>query len=170
MGYVHDADAILHIPPTAMHFVTGTWSDVAAAVTDTIGKRKTAADETATVTISIPAIASKKELKGAYIKSLDIWFDVATAALDALSAAVNLVTMGADGAAPTVAAQTFTYDSGHDSAAERIDVDEHKMTLTITTPFWLDDAEQLLVQLSVNAAATSVFTIRGAQANFTFRM
>jgi hypothetical protein len=38
-----------------------------------------------------------------------------------------------------IASQTFTYDTGHDATGERVDVDEHKMMLTITTPFWIDN-------------------------------
>ena len=170
MGYVHDSQIAFHIPPTACHFVTGTWSDVAAAVTDTIGKRKTAGDETATLNIPVFPPFSKAENKGFYLTSVDIWFDVATADLEALSAVVNLVTMGADGAAPTVAAQTFTYDAGHDAADERVDQDEHKITLTLATPIWMDDGEQVLVELTIDAAATSLFTLRGAQANGTLRL
>lgn len=167
---MNDKGAIQYIPPTLMHFVTGTWSDAAGAVAGTIAKAKAAADNTGVVNIPIMPPASKKDFKGAKVASIDIWFDISTAALDALAAVVNLVTMGADGAAPTVAAQTFTYDAGHDTAAERIDVDEHKMTLTLADAIYLDDAQQLLVELTVDAAATSVFKIRGAQVNYTSRL
>lgn len=169
MGYVHDTSMSQYIPPTAMHFVTGTWSDAAGQVADTISKKKAAADNTATVNIPIIIPSNSAADKGAYLKSIEIDFEVTTAALDACSAVVNKVTRGADGSAATVTAQTFTYDAGHDSAAERIDVDQHKMTLTITTPFWIDNDEYCLVELTVDAAATSVFEIYGAVANFTLR-
>jgi hypothetical protein len=84
---------------------------------------------------------------------------------------VNKVTRGADGADATVAAQTFTYDTGHDTAGERVDVDEHKMTLTITTPFWIDNDEYVLVELTCDQAGdTGVIELLGAVANFTSRM
>jgi hypothetical protein len=169
-GYVHDTAMSQYIPPTMWHYVTGTWSDAAGQVTDTIVKKKAAADNTSTVNIPITIPSNSVSGKGAYLKSVEIDFEVLTAALDACSAVFNKVTRGADGAVATVAAQTFTYDTGHDSAAERIDVDQHKMTLTLSTPFWLDNDEYALVELTFDAAATSVIDCIGAVANFTERL
>jgi hypothetical protein len=42
--------------------------------------------------------------------------------------------------------------------------------LTLTTPFWLDDDDEVYVELSVDAAMTSVFKFYGARANFTLRI
>lgn len=170
MGFIHHPNAKISIPPSKCHFVTGTWADAAGAVSGTIVKAKATGDETALVNIPIALPFSSKKLTGAYLKSIIIWFDVTTSNLDALAAVINLVTNGADGSVPSVAAQTFTYDTGHDDAGERIDQDEHKMTLTITTPFWIGNNESVLVALSVDAALNSVFHLRHAQANFTFRM
>ena len=86
-----------------------------------------------------------------------------------MAAVVNKVSRGADGAVAVVAAQTFTYDTGHDTAGERIDVDQHKMTLTISTPFFLDNDEYVLVELTFNKAATTTLDILGAFANFVAR-
>ncbi|MFZ6029862.1 MAG: hypothetical protein ACOYYS_19280 [Chloroflexota bacterium] len=170
MGYVHDTHMTQYIPPTSMHYVTGTWADAAGNVTDTIAKAKTAADTTSTINIPLPVPSNSSSEKGSLIKSIEIDYEVGTAALDALSAVVNLVERGADGADAVVAAQAFTYDTGHDSAAERIDVDEHKMTLTLDTPVWLTNNQYMLVELTVDAAATSVFHMLGAFVNYTFRV
>jgi len=90
--------------------------------------------------------------------------------LTALTAVVNKVTRGADGAVAVVAAQTFSYDSGHDAAGERVDVDQHKMTFTISTPFWLDNDEYVLVELTCDQAGdTGVIELLGAVANFKLR-
>ncbi len=78
--------------------------------------------------------------------------------MDAVAAAIYKATLPANGAAhaaPT--AITFSYDTGHDTAAERLTLDEHKMTFTITTPAWLDDDDVYFVELQCDAAATSVF-------------
>jgi hypothetical protein len=171
MGYVHDTQIAQFIPPTICHFVTGAWTDAAGATANTIAKVKAAADETATVTIPIVIPSNAAALKGSKLVSIDIWWEVATAALDALSANIFLVTLPANGsAAAAPESQTFTYDTGHDTGAERITLDEHKMTLTITTPFWIDDDQYVSVGLSVNAAATSVFRLLGAVAHFTTRI
>jgi hypothetical protein len=153
------------------HFVTGTWSDAAGQVTGTIVKKKAAADETATLTIPIVIPSNAGAYKGCYLKTIDIYFEVLTAALDAMAATISKATLPADGAAiATLDDVTFSYDTGHDSAAERIDVDQHKMTLTLTTPAWIDDGDVYQVALAINAAATSVFDYIGARANYTLRL
>jgi hypothetical protein len=52
-----------------------------------------------------------------------------------------------------------------------VDVDEHKMTLTITTPFWIDNDEYILVELTIDQAGdTGVVNLLGAIANYTLRI
>lgn len=169
-GYVHDTGMAQYIPPTLFHNVTGTWSHAAGQVTDTIAVRNAAADATTTCNIPIIVPSNSVAQKGAYLQSVEIDYEVLTAACDAVSAVFNVVTRGADGAAATVAAQTFTYDAGHDSAAERIDVDQHKMTLTLSTPVWLDNDQYALVELTLDRAATTVVDLLGAVANYTLRI
>ena len=171
MGYVNDTHMSQWLPPSMAHFVTGTWSDAAGQVANTIVKTKAAADETATVTIPIVVPSNGSNKKGTYLKSIDIFFEITAAALDAMAATLYKVGLPADGAA--IAAPTsvsFTYDSGHDAAAERVDVDQHTMTLTLDTPAWIDDDDVYEVSLSVDAAAASVFDYIGARANYTYRV
>ena len=171
MGYVHDTAMSQFFPPTVAHYVTGTWSDAAGSIAGTICKSKAAADNTAVVTIPIAVPQNGVAQKGAYLKSIDVYWEVLTAAMDAVTAAINKATLpanGADFAAP--AAQTFTYDANHDTAAKRLTLDEHKMTLTITTPFWMDDDDLVLVEMTFDAALTSALTFFGARANYTLRV
>ncbi len=42
--------------------------------------------------------------------------------------------------------------------------------LTITTPFWLSNADDVYVELTVDCAATTVFDHHGAVANVTRRL
>ena|SRR3990167_2542928 len=169
-GYVHDTAMSQYIPPTAFHYVTGTWTLAAGAVTDTIALHVAAADQTCTVNIPITVPSNSVAQKGAYLKSVEIDYEILIAACDAVSAVVNLVTRGADEAVAVVAAQTFTYDAGHDTAAERDDLDQHRMTLTITTPFWIDNDQYVLVELTFDQAATTTIDLLGAVANFTLRV
>jgi hypothetical protein len=169
MGYVHDTSISRFIQAIECLSSAGTW-------THTVGSNlwtmvRTAADVAFTVMIPVQLpVQSSVALKGAYLKSVDIWYKVATGALDAAAATMYKMTLAADGAACTTEAVTTTYDTGHDAAAERIDVDEHKMTLTITTPFWVDDGEAVYVELVCDPAANSVFSLIGARANFTLRI
>lgn len=169
MGYVHNDAVAVPISVGQMQFVTGTWADAVSGNIWT--KDKTANDETATVRIPIPLpVQANEDYAGCKLESVVIYYSVGTGALDALSAAMYYSSQPADGSAPTATAVTTTYDTGHDAAAERIDIDDHTMTLTLSTPAWVDDGEVYWVELSVNAAANSVFKIGDAWANFTLRV
>jgi hypothetical protein len=153
------------------HYVTGTWTDAAGAIAGTIAKSKGAADQVGTVTVPIVPLQNSSVLKGSLVKSIECYWEVLTAALDALSATINLARLPATGAAfAAVTAQTFTYDGDHDSAAERLTLDQHKMILTLSTPIWLDDDDLLLCALAFDAAATSAITFFGAKVNLTVRL
>lgn len=164
---VHDTHMSQYIPPTLFHCVTGTWTLAAGAVAGTIAKHVAATDETSVITIPIPIPSNASGLKGSLLKSIEIDFEILEDATEALDAVINKVTRGANGAVAVVAAQTFTYDAGHDDAGERVDVDQHKMTLTLTTPFWLDNDEYVLVEITADKAAATTMDFLGAVANFT---
>jgi len=174
-GYVHDTHMSQWIAPNMCSFVTGTWTDAAGAVTGTVTKAKAAADETGVIYIPVSAAvpSNSSALKGSYITSIDIYWATTTAALDAAGATalIDRFVLPANGAAfPTLVAHTFTYDTGNDTAAETDDLDEHSMTLTITTPFWLDNDDVVQVRLTMDAAATSVIKFHGARVNYTLRL
>jgi hypothetical protein len=171
MGYVHDTEMAQWIPPTLMHFVTGTWADAAGQVAGTIAKAKTQADATGVITIPLIVPSNSGSYKGVLLKSIDIYWDVYTLALDALAALIHKVTLPINGAA--IAAPdsiAFSYDTDHDTAAERLTLDQHTMTLTLTTPAWIDDGEVYQVQITANCGATSDLQILGARANYTLRL
>ena len=117
MGYVHDTHMSKWITPSRCHYVTGTWSDAAGAVAGTIAKSKAAADNTAVVTIPIALPANSSSRKGSYVKSVEVYWEVLTAAMDAVTAVINLARFPANGDAfAAVTAQAFSYDAGHDTA------------------------------------------------------
>ena len=81
------------------------------------------------------------------------------------------MTLPADDTAVSGAAVTITEDTGHDTAAERKAIDtDHKMTVTLSTPAWIDEGEAYWLKLVVDCAAATVFTFFGAQANYTLRV
>lgn len=147
----------------------GTWT--ATVASNVWFSRRTAADAAATTYVALSAVPQRDgSTKGAMLESVEFHFRIGTAALDAMEAHVYKATLGADGALLTVAEVTTTYDAGHDTAAERIDVDEHTMTLTVTSPTYLDDNEYLFLEVVYDAAATSVIDEFGAMANWTWRL
>ena len=168
MGYVHDTAMSQFIPPTTFHCVTGTWTEAAGNVAGTIVRQKAAAAETAVVNVPIIIPSNSVAQKGAYLKSIEIDYEILTAAATSITAAVNKVTRGADGAVAVVAAQTATQDLT--AATDAADVDQHKLTVTITTPIWVDNDEYVLVELSCVCATTTVLEFLGAVANYTLRV
>jgi hypothetical protein len=170
MGYVHDTQMSVVIPPCDMQFVTGTWTDAVAANQWT--KNKAAAAETATIRIPIAGLFQNAAgLKGALVKSIDIWYEIAALAAISITATLFKLSAPADNTAPAAPTQlTFAYDGGHDTAAKRYTIQKHKMTLSLSTPVWLADSDVLFVELSVNAGATTIFMQKEARANFTLRM
>lgn len=170
MGYVHDTSMSQFIAPTQVFGDTATWSLGAGQVANSIAYKCDATDETANLFIPVLLPSNSASAKGAYLKSIEVDFEIVTAACDAMSATLYKVTRGADGSDVTVASVSFTYDAGHDSAAERIDVDEHKMTLTLATPAWIDNDEYYWVKIAFDKAATTTVEFLGAVANFTLRL
>jgi len=168
MGYVHDTHMSQYIPPTAFHCVTGTFTDAAGAVAGTIAKHRAAAASTAVINIPITLPSNSNDLKGAYLKSVEVDYELLLAVATSVTASMNKITRGADGAVAVVAAVTVTQDLT--AATDAADEDQHKLTVTLTTPVWIDnDAEYLLV-LTIICGGTVTVDLLGAVANFTLRL
>ena len=136
MGYVHDTSMSQFIPPTLFHFSTATITYVAGQVAGTIVANRAAAAQTTLVTIPISLPANSVALKGSYLKSIEIDYELLATEPTSITFTINKVTRGADTAVAVVAtvAKTDTL-----AAAAAKSVDQHKQTLTLTTPFWLDN-------------------------------
>ena len=167
-GYVHDTAMSQMIPCTAMHYVTGTWTQAAGNVAGTIAMAKAAAAETAVINIPIMLPSNSVALKGAYLKSIEVDYEITTVAVTSVTASQNKVTRGADTVGLTVAAVTVTQDLAAAVAAATLA--KHKLTVTLTTPVWILNTEYHLLVLTVVAATTSVFKMNSAVANFTMRI
>jgi hypothetical protein len=165
---IHDTAMSQYIPCSLFHFSTATITDVAGNVAGTIAKNRAAANQTSLITIPILIPSNSVALKGAYLKSVEIDYELAVAEPTSLTFTVNKVTRGADGVDATVTAQAHTASL---AAATAKAVDEHKNVLTITAPFWIDHNEYVLVELALEAGAggnTAHFL--SAVANFTERL
>jgi len=168
MGYVHDTAMSQFIPPTAMHYVTGTWTDAAGQTAGTIVKIKGANAETSVITIPIIIPSNSVALKGAYLKSVEVDYEIRTQAATSITASMKRVVRGADGADAAPATVTVTQDLT--AATDAADQDEHKLTITVSTPFWIDNDDYVLCVISAVCAAGTVLEILGAVANYTLRI
>jgi hypothetical protein len=159
--------AFLACKPTAAYGTVAAWAVGASQVAGALAYSCDATDEAAHLFIPLDAISHLPNrignaAKGFELESIQLDFEIRTAALDAMSAVINKVKRGADGSAAVVSTPAFTYDAGHDSAAERVDVDQHRMTLTLTTPVFIEDDEFYVIDLTIDKAATSLFDFLGA--------
>ena len=166
-GYVHDTAMSQFIAPECFHCATGTWTYVAGQVANTISYHKAAGNETTVINIPITIPSNSVAGKGSYLKSVEIDYEITIAEPTSITPLVNLVTRGADTAVAVVSAQAFTQSP---AAAGAKSVDQHRLTLTITTPFWIDNDQYVLVQLSIpTGAGGCVLDLYGAVANYTLR-
>ncbi len=169
MGYTHDTHFSQFISPAQFSHSAGTWT--VSLASNVVKSARTAADASFTTLIPIPLPSNASALKGSRLKSIDVYYTIGTAACDDFATVeLEKVTLpAATASAPTGAAVTTTLDADHDTAAERLAVASHKMTVTLSTPVWIDDDEAFYLELVVDAAATTVFTFWGARANFDVR-
>jgi len=147
----------------------GTWTPTLA--TNLISDVRTAADTSFNLFIPLQLPGSEVQLQGAKIKSVDVWYKVATSALDSFDdVVVTQQTLSATGVAVAGAAIASSCDAAHDSDAERKATGDHKMTVTITTPIFIEKNTAYILRLGANAGASTVFTLFGAQVNYTLRI
>ena len=166
-GYVHDTAMSQFIPPTAFHLVTGTWTMTAGSVSGTIGMHKAAASETTTVTVPVVVPSNSVGLKGAYLKSIEIDYQVQTADCTSCTFSLNKVTRGTDTNGLSVTSVTVSQDIGTANAKL---IGKHKVVISLSTPAWIANTEYYLLSLSFVAATTSVLDMYSAVANFTERI
>jgi len=170
-GYVHDTAVSFWIDFSLFTHNSGTWTMTVGPVANTYMTRRS--DSAATSITRIPIVVPQNSvaLKGSYLKSIDIWFEYLTAAPTTMDALIWKNVLPADTAAIAAAsAVAFSYDTGHDTAGERDNVDQHKMTLTLTTPVWLDDDDLIFVEFTSVNAATTKLDFYAARANVTLRL
>jgi hypothetical protein len=168
MGYTNDTGMAAFVSPIEVTPTVGTWAMAVAAHLWTLNK--TAGADTSVLKIPLKLPSNSMALKGSYLKSIDIFWINATADLTDMSVEVYLSTLPAQGGALATMLQASSYDALHLTAAARKTQAQHKMTITLTTPVWLDDDNEAYVELTVVAAATSTVKLQGARANYTLRV
>lgn len=168
MGYVHDTHMARWIPPSAIQKSAGTWTPTYSS--NKIFDRRTAGDASFNLFVPINLPQNSADTKGSYLVSIDVFYNITTAAADDFATVeLNKQTLSSVGA-HTAAAVATSIDSEHDAAAERKALGEHKMTITLTTPEWMDDDDLFVLYMVVDAGANTVFDLVGVRANYTARL
>lgn len=170
MGYVNLQDICQFISPAEILKSAGTWTPTLALHLPY--EAKTAGADSFYLMIPVKLPASNVGTQCAKLKSVDIWYKIATAAFtDIPQVAVKKQTLSADAVAVSAVDYTaFSLDAAHDTAAERKTLASHKMTVTFIDEPYLEDDEVYWIIITCEAAATSAFSLFGAQANFELRM
>jgi hypothetical protein len=168
MGYVHETHMSQYIPPTAMLGTTGTYTQAAGAVTGTIAFHRAAAASTGVINIPVILPSNSIALKGALLKSIEVDYELLLAAATSITFSLNKVTRGADTAVAVVSAVTVTQSLAAAAGAET--QDQHKCTVTLTTPEWIDNDVYYLLVMTAVCGATVTVDVLGAVANYTLRV
>ena len=173
MGYVHNVAMSQFVSPTMISASAGTWT--LAVASNVWSLDRTAVDASFTIYIPVPILSSPVALKGSYLKSIEAMYSIATTTPDDF-AYVRLYkdTLAASAASGSGSINTdtllaTTIDVHHDTTVERKWKDEHRMTVTLDTPAWIDNDETYHLELVIDAAAGSVVKIFGANINYTVR-
>ena len=168
MGFVNDTVTSILIQLSAMTATVGTWT---MTVTSHIWTwNKTAGADTSVLKVPLNFVGNGAKLKGGYLKSIDIWWINATADVTDMAVEIYQSTLPAQAGTLTTALQASTYDSAHDTAAKRKTQAQHQMTISLTTPIWVDQAAEVYMELTCTAAATSAVKLQGVRANYTLRL
>ena len=167
-GYVNNTAMSQYIPPNLAHCVTGTWTDIAGQVAGTIVRHAAAAAQTVTINIPLVLPSTSVAQLGAYLKSVELDYEILVAAATSVTLSIVKVVRGVDTAVAVVSApagaQTLV------AATTAATVDQHKDVFTLTTPVWIDNDEYYFLKAVIIQAATTQIDLLGAVANFTLRL
>ena len=173
MGYVHNPTLSQFVPPTACFFSAGTWTLVVNS--NVWSKLRTAHDSTFTTYIPIIVPSSSILQKGSYLKSVEFMYEISGAVADDFAYVRiykgTLAPSAASGSGTinTAVLISTTEDTGHDNAAKRKIVDEHRMISTLDEPAWIDNDQEYHWQITVDCGAATNFYVFGAIINYTIR-
>jgi hypothetical protein len=168
MGNSQNVNMAQYIPSSMIQKSAGTWT--ATLASNVLSDNRTAADAAFNLFVPILVPGNSKPLQGAKLTSVELIYSVGTAAMDSVTTVeLEKISVSSAGAV-TGAAVTVTLDAGHDTDAERLAVGNHRMVVTLTTPEWVDNDVYYNLYVTFDAAASSVFKLFGAIANFTLRV
>ncbi len=174
MGYVHDTAMSQFVPPNKIGYSAGTWALAVASNVWSIDR--TAANATFTVYVPVPIPSNGVALKGAYLVSIELMYAISAEVFDAVDSVKvikdTLLAAAASGSGSinTAAEVTSTVDAGHDTDAERLAIDEHRMKVTLSTPEWIDNDAAFHLEVDFDGGASGVIKVFGAIINYTLRV
>ena len=170
MGYIHNTSMRFIIPPSFAAGSGGTWVHTLDGTNWYLGRTAGAGNFYLGIPIVVPH-QNASENRGSRIASVDVYYQIYTAAMTTLTPEFNLQAweLGGEGfATPTNPA--YTADTTHSSNEGRVTTGVHFMNLELNTPLWLEGDTSLRLDLYGVVDANSVFRFWGAQVNYTLRI
>lgn len=168
MGFTHDQNVAQFIDPALIAKSAGTWTPTLA--TNEVYQRRTAADANFALFVPIVIPSNSNNLKGSLLESVELIFNITTAAMDDIATVALKKNVFSAGGVPTASDVSVTIDAANDTAAERKATGNHRMVVTLATPVYIDNDEQFTLYVLVDGSAGGVFDLYGAIANFTARL
>jgi len=169
MGYIHDSSMKYFVPPALAGGSGGTWTHANDGTFWSLSRAAYAGTFYLSVPVAVPH-QNSNENRGSRIASVDVYCKITDANLTSLAVEFNLQTLPTTGEFDSPSNPTFTYDTDHDAAGERITQGSHVMTLTLTTATWVQGTQCLRADLIAVAPSNTVFEFFGARVNYTLRI
>ena len=165
MGYTQDTHINQWVPASMTTKVGGTWTT--GVTSNVVQDVRSSADAAFDIFVPVVLPSSGAYRQGARLESINVYYKIGTGAADDF-ATLTLMKMNlpANGISVSGSAVTTTLDAAHDTAAERKAVGSHCMTVTLSTPCWIDDSDAYYLHMNIDAAANTVFTLYGARVNY----
>ena len=176
-----ETDGTIWIPAVAGSYTVGTWTQTRVAANNWAMVHSDA-DDTSIIHFDLTrgllgkygtdpttAIGKSHDIRGFQLKSISVIYKCTTTALDAAMTYTLAATTYANAVAPSVATAVACTDDFVATAAAT----PYIATITVTTPFVLGLSTQYVqhsLDLTVNAAVTSVVTMYGLFLNVNYNL
>jgi hypothetical protein len=164
---LHNTHFCQYVPPAAIHYATGTWTDAAGITADTICKSKAAGAETSIVTVPCQVPSNSIALQGVKISSIELDYECCGDPITSVTAVVHKIVRGAETVAATPSHPTITQSLIADSEANL--TGPHRLVITLSSPAWIDNDEYYLCEFTVVTPGGVEFQVLGAFVNYTLR-
>jgi hypothetical protein len=169
MGYIHDTSMRYFVPPSLGGGSGGTWVHTLDGVHWYLQRNAVGGEFYLGIPVAVPQQSANTN-RGSRVSSIDVYYSIYDADMTTLTPEFNLETLPASAEWGEPTNPTFTYDTGHDSNAERVVQGYHTMTLTLSTALWVEGGDYLRLDLYGAVGAAAIFRFWGAQIHYTLRI
>jgi D-serine deaminase-like pyridoxal phosphate-dependent protein len=139
----------------------------------TVCESRTAGDAVFWLFVPVNVPKNSEYRAGCYLTQINVFYEIATAAADDIpTVELDKMTFSTSGSVmtPSSGSVAVTLDTNHDTSAKRKAAHGHKMQVSVDTPVWLNEDEHYVLTIAVDAAATTVFRLYGAEVLYSLKV